>query len=236
MRRGVVIAISGCLALVAQPGLAQTATGPATPVPPLPTPPTPAVDFPIAATPSDRGVPQILVVDFTRAMETSLLGQQLLRALEAEGEAIAAENREIEAELIQEELALTEQRATLEAAAFRELANAFDTKVQTLRAAQDAKERAFTAKREETPRLFHQAVLPILQEIMLETGGSIVLDRRVAVAFLSSVDVTDIAVARLDAAVQSQPQTESDSALDSPDEAASEADAPSDDTPAASDD
>jgi hypothetical protein len=79
---------------------------------------------------------------------------------------LAAENRRIEAALTEEELALTELRATTEPDAFREMADAFDTRVEAIRAAQEAKARALTAQADSAQVQFFERVAPILLDIV----------------------------------------------------------------------
>jgi hypothetical protein len=89
----------------------------------------------------------ILILNQERLFAQSLYGQRIQRELEdASSARLAAENRRIEAALTDEELALTELRATTEADAFREMADAFDTRVEAIRAAQEAKARDLTAQ------------------------------------------------------------------------------------------
>lgn len=76
---------------------------------------------------------QVLVIDQERLFSESQLGAAALSEIEAAALELAAENRRIEAELLAEEQALTEQRGEVTPAAFSDLADAFDAKVQRLR-------------------------------------------------------------------------------------------------------
>ena len=84
----------------------------------------------------------VLTIDSERIFIESDFGRSVARQIEAEGSALAAENRQIEAALEAEERALTDQRAELSPEDFRELANAFDEKVQQTRRDQAAKGQA----------------------------------------------------------------------------------------------
>lgn len=145
------------------------------------------------------GVPQsaILVIEPDRLFAQSLFGQRVTSELEAEGAAIAAENRQIENALTEEERALTEQRAALPAAEFRALADAFDEKVQRLRREQDAKARALGARSDDVQRQFLVAVQPILAGLMQDAGAVAILERRAVFFSIDAVDVTDLAIARV---------------------------------------
>ena len=98
------------------------------------------------------------VVDQDRLFAGSEYGQLILQGIERETAALAAENRQIEAQLEAEERALTEERATLSAEAFREKAGAFDAKVVGIRRAQDEKAQNLVRLREtERQRFFRRS-------------------------------------------------------------------------------
>ncbi len=145
--------------------------------------------------------PEIVVVDQEALFEESLLGQQITEELEERSAALAAENRAIEAELVAEESDLTERRETLDPAEFRALADAFDEKVERLRAAQDAKGRDLVALRDAERQRFTSAVGPILLDYMRDTGANIMFDSRSLVASSERVDVTQEIIAEIDARV-----------------------------------
>ncbi|GGG58707.1 molecular chaperone Skp [Salipiger pallidus] len=166
-------------------------------------------------------VSPILTVDFDRMFSESAYGEAVTAALEERGAAIAAENRRIEAELTAEERALTEKRRTMEQADFRELANAFDEKVQELRREQDAKARALGNASESRRRLFLATVEPVIGQIMRESGALVVLDKRQVLMSVDAVDITDTAIDHVDAAVE-------DGSIDVDDIAGSIADAVND--------
>lgn len=153
--------------------------------------------------PLDTGLAEspILVIDVERLFAQSAFGERIETELEAEGAAIAAENRRIEAELIEEERRLTEQRATMPPADFRVLAEAFDEKVQRLRSEQDAKARALSARNEEARGRFLLLAEPAIERLMRETGAVLILERRAVFVASDAVDATDRAIALLDAEV-----------------------------------
>lgn len=143
----------------------------------------------------------VLIVDTDRLLQESLFGQRLSDELRAATEALAAENRRIEAALTEEEQSLSLRRPDMDVDTFRSEAAAFDERVQGIRAAQDAKERALqdgvTRGREE----FLAVAAPILGEIMRAAGASVILDRRSVFLALGSVDITDEAIIAIDAAI-----------------------------------
>lgn len=143
--------------------------------------------------------PSVVLVDINRLYVESLLGQRLeAEYLEAE-EALAGENRQIEEQLTAEERSLTERRPTMDAEDFRAEAEAFDVRVQEIRAAQDAKETVVVQSRAENFRMFRQTVAPILGEIMQARGASIVLEQGTAILWADGADITLEAIERVNA-------------------------------------
>lgn len=143
----------------------------------------------------------ILTVAPDRLFSESAYGQRVVREIEAEGTALAAENRRIEAELMEEERALTERRAVMEPDAFRALADAFDEKVQRIRGEQDAKARDLGEQQDRARSEFLQVARPVLVTLMRESGASVILERSSVFLSADSTDITDLAVARIDAAI-----------------------------------
>ena len=150
---------------------------------------------------SNVGVVQSLILTVApEALYTqSDFGQRIAREIEEESLAIAAQNRSIEAELTAEERELTELRDTLAPTEFRARAEAFDEKVQRLRREQDEKARAVGTRNEEARRALLTAAQPILLQVMVESGAVAVLDRRVVLLSVDSVDITEQAILRVNA-------------------------------------
>ncbi|WP_299959044.1 OmpH family outer membrane protein [uncultured Roseobacter sp.] len=141
----------------------------------------------------------ILTIDADRLFTESDFGQRMVAEFEARGAELAAENRRIEEALEEEERDLTAQRAAMEPAAFRELADAFDEKVQTTRRTQDAKTRELNLAFEERRGVFLTAAAPVLERLMREAGAAVILDKRSVFLSSNAVDVTRAAIDRLNA-------------------------------------
>ncbi len=156
---------------------------------------------PVAA--QQLGVPQSSVVTLSseRLFAESAFGQRVLREIEAEGVLLGEENERIVAELSREEKVLTEQRATMTAEEFRPLADAFDEKVQSHREGQRAKLDVLARRSEEARQMFLELARPVLIDLLRESGASIIIER--SSVFLSSdrTDITDAAIARINAAI-----------------------------------
>ena len=168
---------------------------------PVPAPADPVIP-PIEA--EDRTIilqSQILTVDIERLFAGSAFGQRIATQLLAEQEALAEENRRIADALREEELDLAARRPEMDPEVFRAEAEAFDAKVVEIRAAQDTKERALQQTLTNARELFFDASRPVLGQLMLDSGASVILDRRSVLVSLNAIDVTDEAIARIDAAI-----------------------------------
>jgi len=149
----------------------------------------------------------VLLIDPERLFQESLFGQRVLDELRTESEALAAENRRIEADLTEEERSLTERRPTMEAEAFRQAADAFDAKVQDIRRAQDAKEKALQNAVNEGREAFFAAAQNIIGQLMVDAGSVVVLDRRSVFLSVGAIDITDSALETVNATLGSGEET-----------------------------
>ncbi|MBT8411559.1 MAG: OmpH family outer membrane protein [Octadecabacter sp.] len=145
------------------------------------------------------GVGGILVLDQDGLLRGSSFGQRIQGELEAASQALAAENRRIEAQLSAEELDLTERRATMSPEEFRPLAEEFDERVEAIRAAQEAKSRDLTDQAEAAQARFFEMAFPILLDIVQSRGASVLMDNRAVLLSAETVDITALATARINA-------------------------------------
>jgi Skp family chaperone for outer membrane proteins len=178
-----------------------------------------ALSGPVQA--QDVGVVQsdILVLDTERLFSETELGQRINAEYRAAREALSSRNRQLEAELEAEEKALTEQRATLEPEAFRDLADEFDTKVQRIRRESDQAVRNLERRRELAPVQFMRIVEPVLVDLMEDAGGAVIMDARSVLLRSDVVDITDLAASRIDAEIGDGPQASTQIApTDSPEQ------------------
>jgi len=154
--------------------------------------------------PLSLGQPQstILTIDTEALFAGSQFGQRISATLRADTDALAAENRRIEAALTAEEQGLTDRRPTMDIETFRAEAAAFDEKVQGIRQAQDAKERALQEALNTGRDAFLAAVRPVLAQLLRESGAVVMLDRRSVIISLAAVDVTDEAIAAIDQGIE----------------------------------
>lgn len=143
----------------------------------------------------------ILTIDQDRVYGESAWGKRAARHLAEVSASLAAENRDLEAKLVAEEKALSDARPTMDPAAFREAADAFDARVVEMRRAQDAKGRAIGRIAETEQKGFYSAALPVMGEVLRERGAVVVLDSRAIFVSAESIDVTDEMIASIDAKI-----------------------------------
>lgn len=147
---------------------------------------------------TEQSKPTILVVDRERLFTNSAFGRASIAREEEAARALETENSRIQAELVAEEQELTILRKTLSAEEFSKRAEAFDQKVERIRAEQDAKARDLTKARDEDGKAFLVAVAPVLEKILTRSGAMVLLDKGVVILAETSIDVTDEAIAEVD--------------------------------------
>ncbi|PTE13850.1 OmpH family outer membrane protein [Pseudogemmobacter blasticus] len=153
---------------------------------------------PAEAPPPATVVAPVLTLDQDRMFRESAYGKSVLDRAEKDSAALAAENRRIEAGLETEERALTARRATMTPAEFAPIADEFDTRVEAIRSAQAAKSHEITDRLEQERKTFLAATGPILGELMQESGAALILNKEAYIISLSSIDITDRVIERLD--------------------------------------
>jgi len=141
----------------------------------------------------------IMVVDFERVFGESLYGQRIAQELTAERERVQAENDLLAEELLAEESALTAGRATMEADAFREAADAFDERAQFVRASREAEQTRLVNLRDSERTQFIERIQPLIATMMVERGAVVAMDRRSVIRALGSANATEDAIALIDA-------------------------------------
>jgi Skp family chaperone for outer membrane proteins len=148
----------------------------------------------------------VLTLNYEQFIAGSRMGQQMSADYEAERARLEAANAEIASQLEAEELALTKARDTMQADAFRKAASAFDEKVQKIRQERRDAETILARKRDDLRSRFEQAAVPVLSALMREAGAAVILEVRSTVLSLEQVDITDLAIQRLDDAFAASTQ------------------------------
>lgn len=141
----------------------------------------------------------VLTIDVEALFEGSLFSKTFDAQYQVKAETLLAENLKIETALTEEEKSLTARRPNMTPEAFRQEAEAFSTKVDAIRAAQDSKETELRASVTNAEQRFIEAVSPILGQMMAERGAVVILDRRTVFLTRSVADITDAAIERINA-------------------------------------
>ncbi|MEO1704725.1 MAG: OmpH family outer membrane protein [Pseudomonadota bacterium] len=146
----------------------------------------------------------ILTIDSARLFPETLLGQAILAEIDEERRAFNRENEILAQEFREEELELTQRRATLPREEFAELAAQFDERVQAARAERDAREAEIDRAAELRRRAFSQQVLPVLDALMREAGAAVLIESDSVLLAAEAVDITAAAIARINQAVEAE--------------------------------
>jgi len=149
----------------------------------------------------------VLTLEQDRLFAESAFGRTSLARERTATVALDAENKQIEAALIAEEQDLTTRRAALPAEEFAALASDFDVKVERIRDEQDAKFRDLSRVRDDDRKAFLGVILPVLGDLMDEKGAVAILEKSTVILSLTAIDVTDEAIARVDAVLPLGPPT-----------------------------
>ncbi|MGB1024096.1 MAG: OmpH family outer membrane protein [Paracoccaceae bacterium] len=144
---------------------------------------------------------QVLLIDQDRLFSVSVFGQAVGGVIDRVGRDLSAQNREIEDVLTQEEQRLTELRSSLSIEDFRLRAAEFDARVVEIRREQDAKNRALGAYAEAARQRFLEIMGPILIDLVQRSGAEVLMDRRAVIFARDDIDITDEAIAAIDAAL-----------------------------------
>lgn len=147
----------------------------------------------------------IVIVNQERLLTGSQRGQALLAAEEEARDRLRAEARAIEAAFEAEERELTEARARLDPEEFRALADEFDARVVAARRDQDARAAALAQEFDAGRRRFYAAVAPILVRLMERSGAYAILDENSVLLAAQELQITDAAIAAIDAAPVEDP-------------------------------
>lgn len=155
---------------------------------------------PAPAQPAAERATVIRLLDQDRLFTGSRLGQSMLSGLREAERTLEAENQTIAEQLADEERALTELRASLDPEEFRARADAFDRRVEAVRAERARLLQDLTRRYEAEAQRFFTIAGPVLGELMSEEGVAILLRPEAVVYVADWVDITERAIERLDRA------------------------------------
>lgn len=144
------------------------------------------------------------ILDEERLLRDSRLGQQILAEIRAAEQALEEENQRISDQLAEEERALTEARATLSPEEFRARADAFDLRVEAIRAERNQRSIELARLSEGEAQRFFDLVLPVLAGLMSDEGLVALLKPDALIIGTDWLDITNEAIARLDAELSTE--------------------------------
>lgn len=160
-----------------------------------------------------RAAPVVLTLDQDRFFRDSAWGRAAIALAEAERNDLLTENRRIEEALQEEEQSLTDRRSRVSAEEFARLAADFDTRVEGIRDAQEAKSRAIVGQLDAEQKAFFTAAGPVLEALLEESGASAILAAGAVIMATEATDITATAVRRMD---EAHPGLPPDSPADPP--------------------
>ena len=140
----------------------------------------------------------VYTIDMSKLIKQTQIGKKIILEDNISRQKLQSENEKLEAQLLLEEKELSEIRETLTADEFRLKAQEFDKKVTIIRTEQGQKEQDLIVKNRKKESEFFKKIYPLLYGILLERGGSILIDQSNAVLWDSSVDLTIDAINLID--------------------------------------
>jgi outer membrane protein len=153
----------------------------------------------LAAPPAPTGTPnpKILVIDRAAILRGSVVGQNIMKQVQSL--TAAAENmlKGQDAALRQEGATLQQQLAILSPSVKAAKIKAFQAKQAALQQSVQTQQGLIQGGVLKARQQVEQALGPILQAIMTERGANLLLDRNAVVLGTVDVDVTAVAIARL---------------------------------------
>ena len=133
-----------------------------------------------------------------RLLAESAYGKALIGRLTDRQTALAEENLNLQSDLEEEERALTEQRKILTAQEFKPLAEAFDTKVKSIRRVQEDKRLQLEKALQNARFGFFRRTEVIIAEIMQTRGIQFLLDEQAVLLSTGQGDITNEVITVLD--------------------------------------
>ena len=169
------------------------------------TAPRPAVSTappaPEAGAAAGSAVPRVIVIDRTFIMQRSAAGKDMLAQTQNLSKAAETQFKKEEEALTTEATQLSQQMAILAADVRAQKEKDFLAKQQAFQARVQQRQAEIQAGFNKAARQLEVALEPILQSIMRERGANMVLDRQAVIIATADIDITPVAVQRLDKAL-----------------------------------
>ena len=138
--------------------------------------------------------PGVFTVDMAKLLRFSEYGKSIIFANNIARQNLQNENDYLEDKLLAEEKELSKLREALSIDEFRPKALDFDKRVTIIREEQGKKEENLIKKNRNQEAEFFKKVYPLLYELLLKRGGSVLFDQRNIILWNNSVDITDEAI------------------------------------------
>jgi len=138
----------------------------------------------------------IATLDQERLFRSSLFGQRVLKEVSDKSDILLEQELLLQSKLETEESLLTVERKKITTEKFKNLASAFDQKVQKIRAETTENRMKLGEYSESERNRFFKIILPVLVQLSDEFGITTLLDHRMAI--LSLKDITDAVIERVD--------------------------------------
>ena len=136
----------------------------------------------------------VFTVDMAKLLRFSEYGKSIIAANNIARQNLQNENDNLEEKLLVEEKELSKLRETLSTDEFRPKALDFDKRVTIIREEQGRKEENLIKINRNQEAEFYKKVYPLLYELLLKRGGSVLFDQRNIILWNNSVDITDEAI------------------------------------------
>ena len=136
----------------------------------------------------------VFTVDMAKLLRFSEYGKSIIAANNIARQNLQNENDNLEEKLLLEEKELSKLRETLSTDEFRPKALDFDKRVTIIREEQGRKEENLIKINRNQEAEFYKKVYPLLYELLLKRGGSVLFDQRNIILWNNSVDITDEAI------------------------------------------
>lgn len=143
-------------------------------------------------------VARILMVDLRRVITESKVGQDMQRQVEALNKKTEDQLKGEKASLQKEQQELQQQSAILAGAVKERRVKAFEDKVAAFQKKVRERGAMIQAGVQQAQDQIQQALGPVLQGIMRERGATIMLDRSSVLLGANGLDLTSVAIQRLD--------------------------------------
>jgi len=141
---------------------------------------------------------KILIVDMMRVQEQAVAAKSVQAQIRDLGAKLQAQAKTAEEKVKADEAKLKQQQTLLSPEQFDEQRRAFEAQVGQAQRTLQERERDIQAAVRKAQGALLQALQPILNELLVEKGGSIMVDRRSVLSAAEGLDVTSAVIERLD--------------------------------------